>query len=108
MVNELHHEPLYLNPRMPGPPLGTSDAECNPRARCRSRGPGGLKASGYRLLHVDRNRVAEPLDRAMEVVADLERQAMLPRRQLHIDDVLAVAEVHPRRGAGDRRSDGQA
>jgi hypothetical protein len=57
---------------------------------------------------VHRDRRAEPFDRPVKVVTDLQRQPVLAWRQLHIDDVLAVAEMHPRRGARDGRPGGQA
>ena len=37
----------------------------------------------------------------MQVVANLQRQPVLPWRQLHLDDVLAIAEVHPWRRSGN-------
>src|SRR2546422_1769923 len=44
----------------------------------------------------------------MQVIAHLQCQLVRPRGQLHVDEVLPVAEMHPRRGARDDRVGGQA
>ena len=53
------------------------------------------------LGYVDRDGRAEPFLGPMQVVAKLQRQPVLPRRQLHVDDVLAIAEMHPWRRPGN-------
>ena len=50
-------------------------------------------------MQIDVDRLAEPLDRLVKVVADLQRQPMAACRQLHVDYVLPVAKVDPRRRA---------
>src|SRR5262245_53426763 len=50
---------------------------------------------------VDGNRLAEPRHRGVLVVANLQRQLVLARRQLHVDLVLSVAEVDPWRRLRD-------
>ena len=60
------------------------------------------------LSDVDGDRRAQPFDRAVEIVAHLQRQPVLARGQLHLDDVLAVTEMHPRRRARDGRTRRQA
>src|SRR5436309_14628375 len=59
--------------------------------------------SNLSLLHVDRDHLASPGHRVVEVVAELDGELVLPRRQLAVEHVLAVAEVHPRRRAFDDR-----
>ena len=57
---------------------------------------------------VDGDRRAEPFDRLMQVVPDLQRERMRACGQLHVDDVVAVAEMHPWGRARNRRSRRQA
>lgn len=50
---------------------------------------------------VDGDRRAKSFQRAMQVVTKLQRQPVLAGGELHVDDVLAVPEMHPRRCTRD-------
>ena len=63
---------------------------------------------GSTLRHRDVDRLAEPGHRRVPVVTRLHDQLVRTRRQLHVDDVLPVAEMHPRIGLRNDRAGRQA
>src|SRR5439155_24601923 len=52
-------------------------------------------SSGPLLLYIYRDRLTRARQRVVQVVAELQRQLVLARRQLAVEHVLAVTEVHP-------------
>src|SRR5690349_7303211 len=63
--------------------------------------PAGLEPSRALRFDVDRDDLAGPGHRVVLVVAELEGQLVLSRRELRLEHVLAVAEMDPRRRALD-------
>ena len=59
------------------------------------------RCTRMRLFHRHRDHLAGARQGVVQVVAKLQRELVLPGRQLHVELVLAVAEVHPRRRALD-------
>src|SRR5262245_16806826 len=60
-----------------------------------------LKTQNYSRCDVDGDRRTESRQRGVFVVADLEGELVLSGRQLHLDLILAIAEVHPGRRLGN-------
>ena len=85
-------------------------SRADPEASAVLRRPKGLRLPYFAasFLDVDRDRRAESLLRTVQVVANLEREPMLAGRELHVDDVLAIAEVHPWRRPRDHCSGREA
>src|SRR5688500_12627541 len=53
------------------------------------------------LFHGDRDDRARVRHRIMQVVRQLQRQLVLPGRELRVENIFAVAEMDPRRRAFD-------